>query len=297
MILCDLNQIAISNLMIQLLHSEDKILDEMMCRHMILNSLRKYVVEFGHTYGSLVICCECTDKIWRKNIFAHYKFNRVPDKEKSSVDWQDLHRILRLMQHELHTYFPFKTICVPRAEADDIIGTLSHHFGTGINEHYDKSAQRILIISGDKDFLQLQKFGNVEQYAPVKKEMLIEEYPKKFLKTHIIKGDAGDAIPNVLSPDNSFVDKIRQKAVMSSKLEIWIKQRPEDFLTEEQQGYYRRNRTIIDLDQIPADVYDSIILEYNKDKKFGLVERQKLKTYFEIHKLASLEKSIELFMK
>ena len=71
MILLDLNQVMISNLMMQLQRNNDEI-EESMIRHMILNSIRLYNVKFGEEYGEMVITCD--DKnYWRKDIFPYYK--------------------------------------------------------------------------------------------------------------------------------------------------------------------------------------------------------------------------------
>ena len=54
MILLDLNQVMISNLMMQL-NNRNNIVEEDMLRHMILNSLRLYKTKFSKDYGDLVM--------------------------------------------------------------------------------------------------------------------------------------------------------------------------------------------------------------------------------------------------
>ena len=54
---------------------------------------------------------------------------------------------------------PYKFLEVYGAEADDIIGTLCATI-----------SEEIMIISGDKDFIQLQKFPNVKQVCPITKK-------------------------------------------------------------------------------------------------------------------------------
>ena len=49
----------------------------------------------------------------------------------------------------------------------------------------------ILILSGDKDFIQLQKFENVKQYSPTTKKYVDDLDPKQYVFEHIIKGDKG----------------------------------------------------------------------------------------------------------
>jgi len=56
MILVDMNQVTISNLMMQLGSKRDNELDEDMVRHMVLNSLRGYRSRFHEAFGELVLC-------------------------------------------------------------------------------------------------------------------------------------------------------------------------------------------------------------------------------------------------
>ena len=75
MILVDLNQVMISNLMVQLGGQKGVELEEDLFRHMILNSLRSVRKKFNGDYGELVICCD--DKnFWRRQRFPYYKANR-----------------------------------------------------------------------------------------------------------------------------------------------------------------------------------------------------------------------------
>jgi len=132
-------------------HTNLKI-EEDLIRHMVLNSIRMLRSKFSDKYGELVICCD-SKHYWRRDIFPYYKANRKKDRDKSDVDWPSLFTFLNKVKQELRDYFPYKVIEVDGAEADDIIGTLvrEHH----LMENY------ILIVSSDKDFMQLQKYKNV----------------------------------------------------------------------------------------------------------------------------------------
>ena len=174
---------------------------------MILNSVRMYNVKFGEEYGELVIACD--DKnYWRKDIFPYYKAHRKADREASTLDWNHIFSILNKIRDELKETFPYKVIQVDRAEADDIIGTLCHRFGKTLKAEDDK---KILIVSGDKDFGQLQKYVNVDQYSPMLKKWIRISNPESFLREHIMRGDRGDGGINCLSADNVIVTGTRQK--------------------------------------------------------------------------------------
>ena len=161
MILVDLNQVMISNLMMNLQGNQGAV-DENLVRHMVFNSLRMYKQRFGEKYGNMIICCD--DKnYWRRDIFPHYKASRKDDREKSPYDWNEIFTALNSIRDEIRENAPYKVIQVERAEADDIIGTICTEHGQQLG------GEPILILSGDKDFQQLQTYSNVDQFSPILK--------------------------------------------------------------------------------------------------------------------------------
>ena len=151
---------------------------------------------------------------WRRQLFPYYKANRKKSQAESELDWKAIFDCLGKIRAELKEFFPYRIIDIESAEADDIIGTLCQEFGN--------TNQRILILSGDKDFQQLQRFINVTQYNPVMKKFVVCNNPDMFLKEHILKGDPGDGIPNVLSEDNCFVVGSRQKPLTKKKMDALL---------------------------------------------------------------------------
>jgi len=256
MILLDFSQIIISNLM-QSLNEIDEINEDFL-RHMILNSLRYYNKRFRKKYGDLVICCDVENGMyWRKEIFPHYKYHRKKHKEESELDWDMIFISLNKIKNEIRDFLPYKVIEVNRSEADDIIGVLTK---------YKHGEECILIVSGDKDFKQLQRYRNVKQYAPVQKEMMNENDPISYIKEHIMRGDKGDGIPNFLSSEKSFVDGIRQKSIMSKKIDVWMNQKPELFCDDVMLKRYKTNQKLIDLTFIPEDIQLDILNVYDNIK-------------------------------
>ena len=148
---------------------------------------------------------------------------------------------------------------------------------------------KTLILSGDKDFIQLQKYPNVKQWSPITKKDVNGFDPTIYLKEHILKGDRSDGVPNFLSPDNTFVDELRQRPISKRKLETWIELEPEDFCNEEMMRNLHRNRTLIDLDYIPKELVDKCILTFN-NTEFG--NRKNLLNYFIKYRLKSLMENI-----
>ena len=286
MILVDLNQVMISNLMMQIRNASE--VDENLIRHMVLNSLRMYNVKFKDDYGEMIICTD-DRKYWRREIFPYYKHGRRKDREASPLDWNLIFETLNKVRDEIKENLPYKVLQVEHAEADDIIGTLTHKFGSYLN---NSGTERILILSSDKDFMQLQKFVNVDQYSPMAKKFLRTNDAAGFLKEHILKGDRSDGIPNFLSPDDVFVTDARQKPVTEKKLNIWLDQEPELFCDDRMLRNYKRNEILIDLSKIPEEVQKNIIDTYESIESPG---RGKIFNYFVKHRMKMLMEHIQEF--
>jgi hypothetical protein len=283
MILIDLNQVLISNLM-QQINSNPKIkLDEPLIRHMVLNSLRSYAKQFKSKYGDIVVACD-SKKYWRRDIFPFYKAHRKSDREKSEFDWHLIFQTLNKIRDELKENFPYKVIEVDGAEADDIIGVLTARMA---------AHEEILILSSDKDFVQLQKYPGVVQYSPILKRFVKTEDPLNYIKEHIIRGDRGDGIPNFLSPDNTFVAGERQKVISTKKLQEWINSTAEEFCTTDMMlRGYKRNQMLVDLDYIPETLKEQIVRAYDVPKSGS---RQKMLNYFIDNRLKNLIECIDEF--
>ena len=267
MILIDYNAIAISNVVAMKMDVEEN-----MVRHMILNSIRMHRVKHKAKYGEVVICCD-GGKNWRKDVFPQYKFKRKDARKESKMDWNELFRITNMVQQELKDNFPYKVVDVDECEADDVIGVLveqTQEFG----QHED-----VMIISGDKDFAQLQKYDNVAQYSPVQKKFIKTATPRKQLMELILKGDTSDGVPNVLSGDNVFVEGIRQTPLRQNKIDQLIND-PKS-MGEEVYRNYLRNKKLIDLTETPSFIKQEIVSSYmqqpltNKNKVMPfLVEKR-----------------------
>ena len=282
MILVDYQQIAIGSVMVSLHRGE--VLSEDLVRHLILNSLRYYRQKFYEEYGELVICCD-SRHYWRRSYFPNYKIHRKKDREESGQDWNTIFTCLNAIRDELKEHFPYKVVEVYGAEADDIIATLVR---------YVKTNRKHLILSSDKDFIQLHS-PNVDQYSPVSKRMVQGKDPKAYLIEHILKGDRGDGVPNVLSPDDTFVTEKRQKplrkTIVSTIMEAMNDHDPIDLHNlakcprDTWIRNYQRNEVLIDLGYIPDELMMLINKEYNEAK---VGERSQLLNYFIQNRLTQL---------
>jgi hypothetical protein len=276
LIVIDFSQVAISNLHQQLKQSkkdparivqrrwlaeqgEDDEEDNgevnpAMLRHMILNSIRRINKGFRKRFGRIVLATD-NSNYWRKSAFQFYKAHRKKDRDDSGIDWPLVFSILNDLREELKANFPYKVMDVSGAEADDVIGVIAKNF------HED---EKILIVSGDKDFMQLQKYPNVHQYGPVQDKLLIPDDPQKFLFEHILHGDKGDGVPNFLSADDSLVMGVRQSSIYQAKIDTWYGNPPETFCDERMLANYYRNKKLVDLSEIPSEIEAAILEEFDQ---------------------------------
>lgn len=276
MILVDMNQITIGNIMAE--SKGQPALNPDLIRHMIVNNLRTIRSKQYQTYGEMVICYD-SPYSWRKQTFKYYKEARKRERKKSDFDWSALFKLLNEIKQELTENFPYKVIDVESCEADDIIAVLARTYC---------HKERVLIISSDGDFQQLQKYPNIDQYSPIMKKMIRCDDAFEYLFEHIVRGDSSDGVPNILSPDDIFVQESGRQAPISKKkyenwLEMWknsgTTNRDIRCISQEQMVIenINRNSTLIDFDSIPDRIVTDIMNRYNSVQPVG---RDKIMNYF-----------------
>ena len=294
MILVDYNQISISNLMAEMNRRKDDNIDFDLVRHMILSTILSYRTRWGEEYGEVVIACD-NRKYWRRGIFPHYKASRKKSRQDSGYDWNTIFDCLGQVKSELDEFMPYPVIDVTGAEADDVIGTLAEYSQENdLTEHsLFQEPKPFLIVSADHDFQQLQKWHNVKQWSPIRKKFVeITSTPEEILMEHIISGDKGDGVPNILSDDDVFVTDKRQSPIRKALIAQWKKQKPEEWVTGDMVEGYIRNRTMVDLSQTPQDIKDEIVSQYEMQQNKG---REDVHKYFSKYNLHNLINKIEDF--
>ena len=289
MIIVDYSGIALASIII------NKTFDEQLIRHMILNSLRMYRTRYKEEYGELVLAVDASNN-WRKATFPQYKASRKKTQKESSFDWGEAFRILNKIREEIAENFPYTVVRVDGCEADDVIGTLVTR-NPDPNRDYDP--EKIMIVSSDRDFLQLQKYKFVRQYSPLLKKELTVDNPRVWLQTHIIKGDKGDGVPNILSDDNVFVEGFRQTPITQKKIDSIIEDLEEGELLYAASWYrnYCRNKKLIDLTETPQELRREIINNFMADKPdTRWTRRGKVFPYLVENKCNELIKSAQEFI-
>ena len=278
MIILDMNQISLASLMMQLSMEKTKIVETDKVRHMILNSIRMYRSQFKEEYGEIVLAYD-SKHYWRRDFFPYYKKNRKKARDNDNNNWEQIFECLNKIKQELKDYLPYKHLEVQGAEADDIIAVLAKNID-----------EKMMIVSGDKDFIQLHKYKQVRQYSPILKKIVNGKDPIDYIKVHILKGDSSDGIPNVLSNDNVFVEGLRQRPLSKKKIEAWKDGEFEGTTaTQEVMRNYERNKTLIDLDNVPVELSQNILKTFH-EAPCG--DRSKILSFFINSRLKILTESI-----
>ena len=256
MIIVDYSGVAIANLFAMRIS-----VSEGLVRHCILNSLRLYNAKYRREYGQMVLACD-GGGTWRREIFPQYKASRKAARESGDIDWKEFFRILGNVRDEIRENLPFKVVHLQGVEADDIIATL-----TDSTQEFGKH-EPVMIISSDKDFVQLHRYKNVRQYSPMAKEFVKEKDPVRYLQEHVLRGDTGDGVPNVLSPDDVFVSGGRQTPLRAKLMDEWILNWDslQTKMTTEQYRNFQRNQALIDLTKIPSAKKAEIINTFESVK-------------------------------
>ena len=283
MILIDWTNVAITAIMARLYK---KPVDEDIIRHGLMEALATIISMFSKTYTTdEIIICTDNGSSWRKKIFKHYKSHRKADRQKDKERWDEIFVCLNKITEEVRENFPYKVVGIDHMEADDIIAAMTFKYS---------ASNDILIVSNDKDFIQLQS-KSVKQYSPMKRSFIKEINPDKYLYEHILKGDRGDSIPNFLSPEDCFVTGVRQTSVHQKKIDEWFKKTPAEVFDDEQLARYNTNKMLIDLTMIPQNHQDSIIENFKQIEKkdtgaYGILK------YLSEHNLINLTERVNDFV-
>jgi len=278
------------------------------------NAVREYTLYriFGFMYylkakqDDIIICLDYGS--WRYDFFPEYKWKRKQSKSKSKVDFDIMYKFFKKFEKELTDFFPFKTIKVHKAEADDIIGCLA--------KHIEKTGEDVLICSLDKDFVQLTsdkvrlydigKNTIVKEIKLGSKDIIIPittaKDAKKYLLFQIMYGDSCDGICNVKSDNDAFSNPTKQqkrfgpKTIMKHIFSEDKKQNKENLkkIYDEYSENMKRNAKLIDLKYTPKEIKKEIIKQYEESKKS--ISIKKIHNYCEQHDLRDLIEKVNKFL-
>lgn len=274
MILVDYSQVALSAILTfqrELKGTDSEVKN--LIRHVTLSTLKSYKKKYGKEYGEMVIACDGR-KYWRREFFQYYKAGRKKARDASDLNWQLIFDTLSEMREDIKNHFPYRVVHVDRAEADDVIATMAKWVQTNdlVQEGLMEEPQKVLILSSDKDFKQLQAAWDVKQWSPMQKKYVTatKKEIRDWMIEHIVKGDSGDGVPNILSPDDIFLQEgSRQKPVSAKRLQEFIENGFDACRDDNERRNWHRNSTLVAFEHIPADVENEIIETYLSNKPKG----------------------------
>jgi len=266
MILIDYSQVSLANILSfkkELMSGDEKQATDLI-RHATLSTLKSYKKKYGKDYGDIVVCCDGRN-YWRRAYFEHYKASRKKNREASDLDWKMIFDTLGKIREEIKETFPYKVLHLDQCEADDIIAVLAkqtQEFGF---------SEDVMIVSSDKDFKQLHKFKNVKQYSPLLRKMVTAKQSEIHgnMVEHIVKGDSGDGIPNILSKDDCFVTGTRQTPVSAKRLTEFMERGVDACRNDDEKRNWDRNQVLVNFERIPEDIQKTILDDYLNSKPKG----------------------------
>jgi len=297
MILVDYSQVALASILTfqrELKGTESEVKN--LIRHVTLSTLKSYKKKYAKEYGEMVICCDGR-KFWRRDFFPNYKASRKKNREASDLDWKLIFDTLSEMREDLAMHFPYRVIHVEEAEADDVIAVMTKWLQNNNQciKGLVEEPQKILILSSDKDFKQLQLYPTVKQWSPMQKKYVTATQREiiEYKIEHIVKGDSGDGIPNILSKDDIFLVEERQKPVSAKRLQEFIDNGFTSCRNDEERRNWQRNSTLVDFDFIPEQVSQNIVQAYLNTKPNN--DKMKIMNYLMEHRCRLLLDEIEDF--
>lgn len=281
MILFDFSQLVHQAVHANFARTKETITEQFL-KHIILSTIFA-VKKKVKSKDDIILCCD-GKHYWRKDKFPYYKANRkLKPKDPNGVNWDELYPVINAIKDDFKNNLPIKVLEVDKAEGDDLIYFLSMYI-----------REPIIIVSSDRDFLQIQEFRkDVKQFSAIQNKFLnVTEHDSLLEK--VLAGDTGDGIPNYLSDDDTFVNTEKKQKAFTKKLResaIAITngyQNPElivKSLTELEN--FNRNKSLIDLREIPEDILNLI-----RDKYEELdISKRKWFNYCVINKLVQLMES------
>jgi len=291
MILMDFSQLALSSTMSfkdDLIRGGEKEMQDLI-RHVTLSSIKSYKKKYAKEYGQVILACDGRN-YWRKGFFPQYKASRKKNRDSSDLNWTMIFDTLNLIREEIKEHFPYTVIHVDRCEADDVIATIvkeTQEFG---------NHEPVMIVSSDGDFKQLQKYDNVKQFSPIQKKAVTcsTNELRTNLIEHIVKGDSGDGIPNILSSDECFILEQRQSPVSAKRLSEFFENGFDACRNDVERRNWHRNQTLVDFEYIPDDITQSILSEYELNRK-PKGDKMSVYNYLVAHRCRNLLTEIEEF--
>lgn len=231
-------------------------LEENELRFLIVDTLHTIITKLSSYYNTtneIILAIDSKGGYWRKQIFPYYKQNRNKIKKESDIDWDFYFQCYNKIINELKQYSPYKVVDVDSCEADDIMYVCAKLFAPFV---------KVVLVTSDGDMKQLHNI-NVLQYHPFQRKFIgRDDYS---LLNHILMGDSGDGIPNILTQDDIYMitDK-RSNMLSKQRKELYngmTLNEAENALEGEELDRFKRNNTLINLSNLPEHLFNEITIK------------------------------------
>ena len=286
--LVDLSQIALATAMHTLKPGEKISLG--LLRHIVLSSIKHNVLKFKKDgYSNVIIAMDNpTPSYWRREEAYYYKKNRQKSRDKIDFDWEGFFNSMKIISQEIKDNLPYIVSDIPKGEADDTIGVLA--------KYLSNAGHKVLIISSDGDFTQLQKYKNIKQWSAIQKKYVEVkgESPEYDLMVKILKGDKKDGIAGIKVRSDYWYTHIEGERTPIIKT-AFVKEMAESddpislLSNEQEKERFLENKKLLDLDLVREDITKQILDNYNTYKVKG---RSRIYSYFVKSGLTKLLKDV-----
>ena len=202
-------------------------------------------------------------KSFRYELYPEYKLTRKIQRAKRG-QYQIGPVFDELYENVFPSIFNEHTIqlMVDGAEGDDVIASLAK--STELEDEYDK----IVLISSDRDFVQLQIDRPIQQYDAKGEQVLpkmkrgdeiIQLTPEQALMIKIISGDASDNI-KAIKPKVGEITAYKYITEKTDKFKELLKAEPEVGKR------FVLNSKLIDFNNIPLELRQKVVSEFKSKK-------------------------------
>lgn len=143
--------------------------------------------------GDVVLCLDGDSGLnWRKAVYPMYKSSRPVQRQASPVNFSEIFNTINDLIETLDQAAPYKVVKSPEAEGDDVIMVLAKDL-----------PGPTMIVSADKDLIQMQRYPGIQQYSPMTQKFVTYETKHEhsmddWLLEHVVLGDSTDDVPRVV---------------------------------------------------------------------------------------------------
>lgn len=220
---------------------------------------------------------------WRKEICPEYKENRKATDEKQAAHKESYKKQSPFVRKALQL-MGVRQMLVTSAEADDMAGLMTKKLA--------KAGQRVKLITGDKDWLQMVQSG-VVWFDPIRdRECNMSNFfeftgyrtPEQFLDGKALMGDSSDNIsgvggigekgaPEFIAEFGSVAEFYRQ---VESGIFVPKKKAHIRLASPEGRAVFERNRKVMNLLDVPTPPKEDVSViapTYNRDAFRALCEK------------------------